>query len=222
MLLQSLLIATALSVAAFASPAPTSKLFSRASTPNVRGVDNGFFYVWWTDGGGNATYVNGPSGSYSVEWANSQGDFYGGKGWSPASSTRIANYEGTYEPTGTSYLGLYGFNKSPYGDYHVLESYGPFNPAEYYPIKGKITCDGSTYDVIDAIRIPPGLDPITHSIFSVRNPKLPNGQVSGSIDLACHLKGWASVGLNVEISPDYQIIATEGYFSSGYSNITVS
>ncbi|PPQ74534.1 hypothetical protein CVT24_000102 [Panaeolus cyanescens] len=225
MQLVSLLITTLLSASAsLASPAG-SKLVSRASTPNSYGVSNGFYYRWWTDGQGhsNATYTNGPGGSYTVDWTNSQGDLYGGKGWATSSPTRVAHYEGTFQPNGNAYLSLYGLNKSPYGDYRVLESYGTYNPTDYYPILGQVTCDGATYDVIDIIRYPEGLEPIIHQFYSVRNPKLPNGYVEGSIDLACHLAGWASLGLNVEVDTAYwQVVITEGYSSSGYSNITIS
>ncbi|PPQ81418.1 hypothetical protein CVT24_001915 [Panaeolus cyanescens] len=222
MQLVSLLIATLLSTSAALASPTASRLVSRASTPSSYGVSNGFHYRWWTDGQGNATYTNGPGGSYTVAWTNSQGDFYGGKGWSPGSPTRVARYEGTFQTNGNAYLGLYGSNKSPYGDYHVLESYGTYNPALYYPIKGQITCDGATYDVIDILRYPQNLEPIMHQIHSIRNPKRPNGYVKGSINFACHLAGWASLGLNVEIDPTFQVIATEGYYSSGFSNITVS
>ncbi|PPQ68809.1 hypothetical protein CVT24_007694 [Panaeolus cyanescens] len=224
MQLGSLLIA-ALSLTSIAIASPTgSRLVSRASTPNAYGVNNGFHYRWWTDGQGNATYTNGPGGSYTVDWTNSQGDFYGGKGWSPGSPTRVAHYEGTFKPNGNAYLGLYGFNKSPYGDHRVMESYGTYNPIDYvtFPVRGQITCDGATYDVIDILRYPQGFEPMTHQIHSIRNPKLPNGYVKGTINFACHLAGWASLGLNVEIDPTFQIIATEAYFSSGFSNITVS
>lgn len=219
------------------------RLVTRAGTPNSAGFHDGVFYTWWSDGAGNATYTNGPGGSYSVNWTDSQGNFFGGKGWNSASNNRyvkalvstntriplitthrVVNYDGTFEPKGTAYLSFYQWNQKTNDDYYVLESYGTFNPADYSPIKGRITCNGANYDVVDVWRIPIGLEPISYHYYSVRNPKLPNGHVSGTIDFACHLAGWTSLGLtHYRVSgQDVQLMATEGYFSSGFSNITVS
>ncbi|PPQ81417.1 hypothetical protein CVT24_001914 [Panaeolus cyanescens] len=222
MQLGSLLIATILSTSATLASPTGSKLVSRASTPDSEGIDNGFYYNWWADRQGNATYTNRAGGSYSVDWTNSIGQFIGGKGWTPASSTRVASYEGTIESNGNAYLQFYGFSKTPYGDYRVLETYGTYNPTLSGRVKGQITCDGATYDVLDIVRNPQGFELPYHQIHSVRNPKLVFGDVKGTIDVACHLAGWAALGFNVQIDPAFQIIATEGYSSSGFSNITVS
>ena len=52
------------------------------ATPIGEGVHDGYFYQWWSDGQGPATYKNLPGGSYSVDW-DSRGNFVGGKGWNP-------------------------------------------------------------------------------------------------------------------------------------------
>ncbi|KAF9029746.1 glycosyl hydrolases family 11-domain-containing protein [Panaeolus papilionaceus] len=142
------------SISACAASPALSRLATRAITPSSTGVHDGFFYSWWTDGMGNATYKNGPGGSYSVDWTNSQGNFFGGKGWSPASATRTVNYKGTFEPGANGYLSLYGWNTKTWDDYYVLESYGTYNPVGSSRLKGTITCNGANYDVIDVIRIP--------------------------------------------------------------------
>lgn len=59
-------------------------LVQRGGTPSATGTNNGFFYSWWTDGGANAQYSNGPAGQYSVTW-QSGGNLVGGKGWKPGS-----------------------------------------------------------------------------------------------------------------------------------------
>jgi hypothetical protein len=60
-----------------------------------------------------------------------------------------------------------------------------------------------------------------YQYFSVRTPKKGFGAISGTITFANHVKFWASKGLTLG-TPDYQVMATEGYQSQGSSDITVS
>jgi endo-1,4-beta-xylanase len=54
----------------------------RQTTANSVGTHNGYFYSWWSDGGGYAQYTMGEGSRYSVNWRNT-GNFVGGKGWNP-------------------------------------------------------------------------------------------------------------------------------------------
>ena len=85
-------------------------------TPSSTGMNNGFYYSFWTDGGSDVTYTNGAAGSYSVKWG-SGGNFVGGKGWQKGSARNI-NYKGTYQPQGNSYLAIYGWTTNPLIEYY--------------------------------------------------------------------------------------------------------
>lgn len=56
------------------------ELAARAGTPSSTGTNNGYYYSFWTDGGGTVNYQNNAAGSYAVQWTNC-GNFVGGKGW---------------------------------------------------------------------------------------------------------------------------------------------
>lgn len=92
--LSALLFACTAAIGAFAAPTKDlslseSSLIER-STPSSTGYHNGYYYSFWTDGGGDVTYTNGAGGSYTVQWSN-VGNFVGGKGWNPG-STRYTTY----------------------------------------------------------------------------------------------------------------------------------
>jgi endo-1,4-beta-xylanase len=66
------------------SPNPAAVLSKRLTT-STTGTNNGYYYSFWTNGGGTVDYENGNAGEYSVTWTNC-GDFTSGKGWSTGSN----------------------------------------------------------------------------------------------------------------------------------------
>ncbi|ESK83352.1 xylanase a [Moniliophthora roreri MCA 2997] len=202
------------------------ELVARSGTPNSTGISNGYYYSWWTDGAASATYTNGGGGQYTLTWSGNNGNLVGGKGWNPGNAGRTISYSGTYQPNGNSYLSVYGWTRSLLIEYYIVESYGSYNPASAAQRKGTVTCDGASYDVLSTWRYnAPSIDgPQTFEQFwSVRNPKKQPGEsISGSVNVACHFNAWKSFGMDLGRQHNYQIVATEGYQSSGTATITVS
>jgi hypothetical protein len=196
-------------------------------TSNATGTHDGFYYSFWKDSG-DASFGLQAGGRYTSHWTKSTNNWVGGKGWETGSTDRVVHYSGTFgvDDSQNSYLALYGWTRNPLIEYYVIESYGSYNPAncgggtDY----GSFQSDGATYNVRRCQRVQqPSIDGTQtfYQYFSVRTPKKGFGAISGTITFANHVKFWASKGLKLG-TPDYQVLATEGYQSRGSSDITVS
>ncbi|KAI5782103.1 endo-1,4-betaxylanase [Peziza echinospora] len=199
--------------------APGSVIFGRGGTPSSAGTHDGFYYSWWTDGQGDATYTNGPKGQYSLTWSGN-GNLVGGKGWNPGTANRVINYSGTYQYNGNSYLAVYGWTKNPLVEYYIVENFGTYNPSSGGTTRGTVESDGSIYDIIESTRTnqPSIIGTATfQQYWAVRR----NKRTGGTVTVKNFFDAWASKNMKLG-AHDYQIVATEGYFSSGSSQITVS
>ncbi|KAH6873776.1 family 11 glycosyl hydrolase [Coprinopsis sp. MPI-PUGE-AT-0042] len=117
------------------------------------------------------------------------------EGWNPGTANRVMTYGGNYQYSGNSYLAVYGWTRSPLIEYYIVENF------EFY----------------------------ANSLHR-RNQDLPAVLVRPKeqalwlvpVDVGAHFRAWANAGLQLGTNHYYQIMACEGYFSSGNCNITVS
>lgn len=196
-------------------------------TNNAEGYHDGFFYSFWSEGGGTATFTFKDNGRYASSWTDIQ-NWVGGKGWKPG-GRKTVKYSGSYNAKGTSYLALYGWTKNPLVEYYIVENWVDYNPSTGSTRLGTINSDGGTYDIYRTKREnkPSIIGNATfYQYWSIRRDK----RSSGVITSGNHFDAWARSGLQLG-DFDYMVMGTEGFGGnnvqarqgvSGNSDITVS
>lgn len=191
-------------------------------TKNKTGVHDGFYYSFWSDRtNGTASIILKSNGRYKTKWTNI-GNFTAGKGWATGNENRVVCFSGKFNGGSNGYLALYGWTKDSLIEYYVVENYADFIPPGDGSVSlGSFTSDGGTYNIYKTQRVnQPSIvgNSTFYQYWSVRTTK----RTSGTITFANHIAAWKNKGMYLGKTWDYQIIETEGYKSSGYSDITVS
>jgi len=191
---------------------------------NQTGTNNGFYYQMYLSSG-TACMTLGNGGNYSTSWSlGSSGNMVAGKGWSTGSTTRNIGYNaGVWNPGANAYLALYGWSTNPLIEYYVVDNWGAFTPpGSGATFMGTVNSDGGTYNIYRTQRVnaPSIIGNATfYQFWSVRTSKRATG-VNSTITFSNHVNAWRSHGMNLG-NMNYQIMATEGYGSTGSSNLTV-
>lgn len=202
----------------------TASTYAQTITNNTQSTHDGFFYSFWNDKTqGSASMTLGPAGNYSTTWSN-VGNFTAGKGWAVGKPDRVVCFSGSFNGGSNGFLALYGWTKNALIEYYVCENHGQWTPpgnTSDIVKKGTYTSDGGTYTIYTATRTnqPSIIGTATfQQYWSVRTQT----RSSGTITFANHVAAWKAAGMNMGSTWDYQIMESEGYHSSGSSNITVS
>jgi len=192
-------------------------LKAQTITSGQTGTNNGYYYSFWNAGGGSVSMTLGAGGNYSTTWSNCN-NFTCGKGWRTGSSAPVC-FTATFNGGSNGYLALYGWTKNPLIEYYIVENWGSWTPPGGTSL-GTLTSDGDTYKIYKMTRTnaPSIIGTATFSQFwSVRATK----RLSGTITVKNHFDAWAAKGLTLGAF-DYEIMETEGYQSSGSSNVTLN
>ena len=206
--------------AACAAPGPDEPSCARGT-----GLHDGYFYTSWRDSG-SVCMTLGQAGRYAVTWdLRPRGNMVVGKGWRTGSATRRVGYRAdAFEPGSNGYLTLYGWTTGPLIEYYVVDYWGAnfTPPGADAAVLGTVESDGGTYRIYRTRRVERPSIRGTQTFdqyWSVRTEMRPQS-TDNTITFANHVEAWRALGLELG-TMDYQVMATEGFGSTGRSDVTV-
>lgn len=192
---------------------------------NESNKKDGFSYeLWKQENTGYGCMTLKDSCKFSCEWKTESVNFLARRGLKYDETqkpdeigTFAAVYSCDYQPSGNSYLGIYGWTSTPLVEFYIIESWGTWRPPGA-SAKGTITVDGGTYDIYETTRTNQASIKGTATFqqyWSVRTSK----RTSGTVSISQHFDAWAEKGMNLGNLYDINILV-EGYKSSGKADFT--
>ena len=184
------------------------------------GTNGGNYYSFWNNGQGSSCITLNSGTSYTTSWSNI-GDFVGGVGWNPGSTSRSISYSASLSGNGgTALMALYGWSTNPLVEYYVIDNWvGSPNTAGTN--MGTMTSDGGTYTIIEHQQVnQPSIQGTAtfNQYLAIRTSPRSSG---GTITFSNFVNAWASHGMNLG-SMNYQIMATEAWGNgSGSSSVNI-
>jgi len=192
---------------------------------NRTGSQGGFFYTVWKSGG-DACITLGRRGRYTSRYQLRAGEnLVAGKGWRLGSTARTIGYRALRFDAGTNgYLALYGWSTDPLIEYYVVDNWGSAftPPGGQARVLGQVVSDGGVYDVFRTQRVQqPSIRGTAtfDQYWSVRQSRRATGE-RATITFRNHVAAWRSLGMKLG-TMNYQVLATEGFGSTGGSDVTV-
>jgi hypothetical protein len=196
--------------------------YSSDGSGNVAG---GYHYELWHDGGGSMKMtVFGVGAAFKAEW-NNAGDFLARVGlkWD---STKTHDQYGTisadyaFTKTGSgggySFIGIYGWTKSPLIEYYIVEDwFGNGPPTGGGEKVGSFDVDGGTYNIYKFQRVSkPSIEGTSTfwQFFSVRQ----KARQCGHISISEHFKKWGSLSLTLGKMYEAKILVEAGGGSGSF------
>ena len=216
-------VAGLLAVAMLAFPSAVSNAASKGQTfyNNDSGQVDGVDYTLWKDYGNTSMTING-NGGFNCSWYNiGNALFRSGKTLDCTKKYGeygdiTMDYSVDYNPSGNSYLCVYGWSRNPLVEYYIVDSWGTWRPPGAQS-RGQVYIDGGTYDIYETTREnQPSIDGNTtfKQYWSVRTSK----RTSGRISVSKHFDAWAQRGMY--LGNLYEVtLNIEGYQSSGSANV---
>ena len=201
---------------ALTTPAHAATQYCSSST----GTNGGNYYSFWNNGSGTSCMTLQSGTSYTSTWS-SIGDWVGGVGWKPGSTSRSISYSASLSGNGgTALMALYGWSTSPLVEYYVIDNWVG-SPNRAGTLMGQVTSDGGTYDIIEHQQVnQPSIQGTTtfNQYLAIRTSPRTSG---GTITFSNFVSAWASHGMNLG-SMNYQIMATEAWGGgSGSSSVSI-
>lgn len=186
---------------------------------NDTGTIDGAFYTMFVSGGSACITLNSGT-SYSTTWSGI-GDFVGGVGSNPGSTSANVSFSNTLNASGgTTLVSLYGWSTNPLVEYYVEDNYIPAGNAAG-TFMGTTTSNGGTYDIYEHQQVDQpcitGNDCTFEQYLAIRTSPVS----SGTITFSNFVSAWASHGMDLG-TMNYQVLATEAFGGgSGSDSVTL-